>query len=132
MTAIPMSAWCAGYNSSGRTSISLWKTNIPMTCTKLTVLLNSGHVASTGWTRYSGQPYSFYPIPIQKPNRKIMMETIIIDRICTSCGCDKETAREYLDAEVRNLRELRNANDLREGDLESAMANQTVIDQLNL
>ena len=33
MTAIPMSAWCAGYNSSGRTSISLWKTNIPMTCT---------------------------------------------------------------------------------------------------
>ena len=54
------------------------------------------------------------------------METIIIDRICTSCGCDKETAREYLDAEVRNLRELRNANDLREGDLESAMTNQTV------
>ena len=46
--------------------------------------------------------------------------------------CDKETAREYLDAEVRNLRELRNANDLREGDLESAMTNQTVIDQLNL
>lgn len=45
-----------------------------------------------------------------------MMETIIIDRICTSCGCDKETAREYLDAEVRNLRELRNANDLREDD----------------
>ena len=34
------------------------------------------------------------------------METIIIDRICTSCRCDKETAREYLDAEVRNLREL--------------------------
>ena len=61
-----------------------------------------------------------------------MMETIIIDRICTSCGCDKEAAREYLDAEVRNLRELRNANDLREGDLESAMANPTVIDQLNL
>ena len=45
-----------------------------------------------------------------------MMETIIIDRICTSCGCDKDTAREYLDAEVRNLRELRDANDLREGD----------------
>ena len=80
-------------------------------------------VASTGWTRYSGQPYSFYPIPIQKPNRKIMMETIIIDRICTSCGCDKDTAREYLDAEVRNLRELRDANDLREGDLESACDN---------
>lgn len=52
-----------------------------------------------------------------------MMETIIIDRICTSCGCDKETAREYLDAEVRNLRELRDANDLREGDLESACDN---------
>lgn len=51
------------------------------------------------------------------------METIIIDRICTSCGCDKETAREYLDAEVRNLRELRDANDLREGDLESACDN---------
>ena len=34
------------------------------------------------------------------------METIIIDRICTSCRCDKETARKYLDAEVRNLREL--------------------------
>ena len=61
-----------------------------------------------------------------------MMETIIIDRICTSCGCDKETAREYHDAEVRNLRELCDANDLLEGDLESAMANQTVIDQLNL
>ena len=45
-----------------------------------------------------------------------MMETIIIDRICTSCGCDKETAREY-------LRELRDANDLREGDLESACDN---------
>lgn len=52
-----------------------------------------------------------------------MMETIIIDRICTSCGCDKETAWEYLDAEVRNLRELRNANDLREDDLESACDN---------
>lgn len=51
------------------------------------------------------------------------METIIIDRICTSCGCDKDTAREYLDAEVRNLRELRDANDLREGDLESAYDN---------
>ena len=62
-----------------------------------------------------------------------MMETIIIDRICTSCRCDKErAAREYLDAEVRNLRELCDANDLREGDLESPMANQTVIDQLNL
>ena len=60
------------------------------------------------------------------------METIIIDRICTSCWCDKETAREYLDADVRNLRELCDANDLLEGDLESAMANQTVIDQLNL
>ena len=127
-----MSASCAGYNSLGRISISLWKTNIPMTCTKLTDLMNSGRVASTGWTRYSEQPYSFYPTPTQKTNRKRMMETIIIDRICTSCGCDKETAREYLDAEVRNLRELRNANDLREGDLESAMTNQTVIDQLNL
>ena len=31
--------------------------------------------------------------------------------------------REYLDAEVRNLRELRDANDLREGDLESACDN---------
>lgn len=40
--------------------------NIPMTCTKLTVFLNSGHVASTGWTRYSGQPYSFYPVPVTK------------------------------------------------------------------
>ena len=28
-----------------------------------------GHVASTGWTRYSGQPYSFYPVPIQKLNK---------------------------------------------------------------
>ena len=53
----------------GEDLISLWKTNIPMTCTKLTVLLNSGHVASTGWTRYSGQPYSFYPVPIQKLNK---------------------------------------------------------------
>ena len=32
-------------------------------------LLNSGHVVSTGWTRYSGQPCSFYPIPIQKLNK---------------------------------------------------------------
>lgn len=54
---------------SGRNFISLWKTNIPMSCTKLTVLLNSGHVVSTGWTRYSGQPCSFYPIPIQKLNK---------------------------------------------------------------
>ncbi len=51
------------------------------------------------------------------------METIIIDRICTSCGCDKETAKEYLDAEIRNLRELRDADDLRAGDMESACDN---------
>lgn len=65
----PYECLVPGYNSSGRTSISLWKTNIPVTCTKLTVFLNSGHVASTGWTRYSGQPYSFYPVPIQKLNK---------------------------------------------------------------
>ena len=51
------------------------------------------------------------------------MATTIIENICTSCGCTAEQAREYLDDEVRNLRELCDQNDLREDDIELACSN---------
>ena len=41
----------------------------------------------------------------------------IIDLICNSCSCGKEEAQEYLDDELRHLRELQEANDLREDDI---------------
>lgn len=47
----------------------------------------------------------------------------IIDGICGSCGCDRRQAEEYLEDEIRNLRELRDLDDLRSGDLETACEN---------
>lgn len=44
----------------------------------------------------------------------------IIKIICSACCCDEHRAEEYLDAELRNLRELRDAGDLRYDDLETA------------
>lgn len=44
----------------------------------------------------------------------------IIERICNSCSCNEQEAQEYLDDEIRNLRELQELNDLRESDIESA------------
>lgn len=47
----------------------------------------------------------------------------IIQSISNACACSEEEAREYLNDEVRNLRELRDLNDLRDGDIESACSN---------
>ncbi|MFS2765758.1 hypothetical protein AAH034_17830, partial [Parabacteroides merdae] len=38
----------------------------------------------------------------------------IISLIGSSCGCSQTEAREYLDSEIRYLRELQEADDLRE------------------
>lgn len=51
------------------------------------------------------------------------MQNSIINRICDSCGCNKQEAREYLNDEIRNLRELRDLNDLRYSDMEQACSN---------
>ena len=40
----------------------------------------------------------------------------IISLIGSSCGCSQTEAREYLDSEIRYLRELQEADDLREDD----------------
>lgn len=51
------------------------------------------------------------------------MENPIIKSICNSCSCNEQEAREYLDDEVRNLRELRDLDDFRYSDLEQAYTN---------
>jgi hypothetical protein len=51
------------------------------------------------------------------------MENSIIDRISSSCSCDQDEAREYLDNEIGNLRELKDLDDLRFDDLETACSN---------
>lgn len=48
------------------------------------------------------------------------MKANIINLISSSCGCSHTEAQEYLDSEIRNLRELQEADDLREGDIEAA------------
>ena len=48
------------------------------------------------------------------------MQTDIIGLISNSCGCSQTEAREYLDSELRNLRELQELDDLREDDIETA------------
>lgn len=48
------------------------------------------------------------------------MATTIIETISLSCNCTADEAREYLDNEVRNLRELGDVDDLRESDIEQA------------
>lgn len=51
------------------------------------------------------------------------MENPIIRTICNSCSCNETEAQEYLDDEIRNLRELSDLNDLRYEDMEQACAN---------
>ena len=48
------------------------------------------------------------------------MGATIIETICRSYSCDPLQAQEYLDDELRNLRDLRNLGDLRHSDLASA------------
>ena len=47
------------------------------------------------------------------------MQGNIISLICNSCGCGQTEAQEYLDSEIRYLRELQEADDLREDDMET-------------
>ena len=47
-----------------------------------------------------------------------MTDNEIIERICGSCNCDEATAKEYLNDEIRHLRELQEVNDLQESDIE--------------
>ena len=51
------------------------------------------------------------------------MRENIISLISSSCGCSQTEAREYLDSEIRYLRELQEADDLREDDIEMACLN---------
>ena len=51
------------------------------------------------------------------------MQTNIINLICSSCSCSQAEAQEYLDSELRNLRELQELDDLREDDIELACSN---------
>lgn len=44
----------------------------------------------------------------------------IIENICVSCSCNETEAKEHLDAELRNLRELKELDDLRNSDIECA------------
>lgn len=50
------------------------------------------------------------------------MENPIIRTICNSCSCNETEAQEYLDDEIRNLRELSDLNDLRYEVMEQACA----------
>ena len=45
------------------------------------------------------------------------MQTNIIELISNSCGCSQTEAQEYLDSEIRYLRELQEADDLRGDDI---------------
>lgn len=51
------------------------------------------------------------------------MATMIIENISKSCGCTAEQAHEYLNDELRNLRELSEGDDLRYDDFETAYSN---------
>lgn len=51
------------------------------------------------------------------------MATMIIENISKSCSCTAEQAREYLDDELRNLRELSEADDLSYDDFETVCSN---------
>lgn len=44
----------------------------------------------------------------------------IISLIGSSCSCSQTEAQEYLDSEIRNLRELQEMDDLRDDDIENA------------
>lgn len=45
---------------------------------------------------------------------------MIIDNICNSCSCTPQQAQEYLDGEIRILRDYQKSNDLRHSDFEEA------------
>lgn len=47
----------------------------------------------------------------------------IIELITRNCSCDSDTAREYLESEVRHLQELLELDDLRDDDLEESCRN---------
>jgi hypothetical protein len=47
-----------------------------------------------------------------------MTDKEVIERICSSYNCDEATAKEYLNDEIRHLRELQEVNDLQENDIE--------------
>ena len=51
------------------------------------------------------------------------MQGNIISLIGSSCSCSQTEAQEYLDSEIRYLRELQEADDLREDDMETACLN---------
>ena len=51
------------------------------------------------------------------------MQTNIIELISSSCSCSQTEAQEYLDSEIRNLRELQDLDDLREDDIDMACSN---------
>lgn len=51
------------------------------------------------------------------------METTIIENISKSCSCTAEQAQEYLNNEVRYLRELGKADELRYDDFETTCSN---------
>ena len=51
-----------------------------------------------------------------------MERNIIIENICTACRCGERRAEEYLAAELRNLRELRDAGALCYGVTEALKA----------
>ena len=48
------------------------------------------------------------------------MANSIIDMVCNSCSCNKQSAEEHLNDEIRNLNELKELDDLGYSDLESA------------
>lgn len=52
----------------------------------------------------------------------------LIELITITCSCDRQTAQEYLDAEVQHLQELQELNDLREDDLYMACSNLGIED----
>ena len=51
------------------------------------------------------------------------MQSNIIELIGNSCGCSQTEAQEYLDSEVKYLRELQEVGDLRGDDIEMACSN---------
>lgn len=47
----------------------------------------------------------------------------IIGNICNSCSCDEKQAEEYLEDELRHLRDMQDLGDLRDSDFEDACSN---------
>ena len=52
------------------------------------------------------------------------MQINIIEQISNSCSCSHMEAQEYLDSEIRYLRELQEADDLREDDNQEYFINR--------